>query len=76
MSTTGKSKKIRKLICHAEFIIGENLTQRELDRLMDKEFDRALFFMTDGLDLEIESDMIYVKKTERNNSIINMTKHN
>ncbi len=50
---------MRKLICHAEFIVGEKLTTKEGERLLDKGFDHALAYMVDGLDLQLDSDMIY-----------------
>ncbi len=55
---------MRKLICHAEFIVGEKLTHEEGERLMDKGFDHALYLMTLGLDLRIDSDMIYFTERE------------
>ena len=52
---------MRKLICHAEFIIGENATSEQLERILDKGFDHALYLMTDGIDIKLDSDMIYTK---------------
>ena len=51
---------MRKLICNVELAIGEALTELQIQRLMDKGFDRAIAGMIEDLDLSIDSDMIYL----------------
>lgn len=52
---------MRKLICYAEFEIGEKATEKEIQRLIDKGFDHALFMLSDGIDIKLDNDSISVR---------------
>lgn len=53
----------KKLICHVELNIGDNLEEKDLRYIMDKGFDHAISNMINdsGLKLEIDSDYCSLK---------------
>jgi hypothetical protein len=54
---------MRKLVCHAEFVVGQKLTEKETERLID-EYEDSLSLMIKGLDLELASYTIYLAERE------------
>lgn len=60
---------VKKMICHVEFLIGDNLSEEELQRLIEKGFDHAIFGMIQGLDISIDSDFCITEGFEESDTI-------
>lgn len=56
----------KKLICHVEFLIGEKMTESELQPLIEKGFDHAISGMIKNMDLTIQYEDIFTEGFEEN----------
>ena len=62
-----KAEMKRKLIFYAEYEIGENISENELQQLMDKGFDHAMSEMIQNLNLKPITDFVRIPSTKEFN---------